>query len=231
MSMAAAWTARTRVAGEDAEASPRRVRAGAARLPRGRAVLGGLLVATSAVLLLVAHDAVTRRDQRHWLVATGDIPVGHRIAAGDLGLAAMDLGSLTSRHAFEDPDRVVGQVARQPIGSGELVQASAIGPTSAPTGTGRRLTLELTPSQALDGALASGDRVDLVGTGDDAGSTKVIAPGATVLHVGSRDDSLGSSDKLRVSLTVADEAAATAVIDGAVHGNVSLIAAAPESGS
>ena len=227
MSTASAWLGRSRNPAPGSEASGRRsVRGGATSLPRGRAVVGGLLVAMSAVALLVAHDAATQQDQRHWLVARSDIQIGHRVTAEDLGLAPMDLGTLASQHAFDDPGRVIGRVARHTIASGELVQASAIGAPGVGSGPGRRLTLELTPAQALDGVLAPGDPVDVVGTGDDAGSTAVIAADATVLEVGHRDESLGSTDRVRISIVVADEKTATAVIDAAAHGNVSLIAAA-----
>jgi len=49
-----------------------------ASLPRGRAVVGGLLIATAAMGVFLAHDAATRTDQRRWVVARSDIAMGQR---------------------------------------------------------------------------------------------------------------------------------------------------------
>ena len=116
---------------------------GRSALPRGRAVLGALLVAVSAVGLLVAHQAATRTDEQLWLVATHDVAFGARITSDDLTLAPMHLYSTTASRAFRDGHGVVGRIARSPIAAGDLVQRGAVQPTETPSGPARRRPLRL----------------------------------------------------------------------------------------
>lgn len=195
-----------------------------AALPRGRAVVGGLLIAASALGVFVAHDAATNTDQHRWLVATSDIAMGDRIEAGDLGLAPMQLAQDTAARAFDDGDDVVGRVASQAIGVGELVQRSAVGRTDAGGGIARRLAIPLPLPRALGGDLRSGDHVDVVAASRDAAA--VIARHAMVAGVASAGSGLGGSDAAMVTLVVDDEATAAQVLAASARDEVALIAAA-----
>jgi hypothetical protein len=224
MTTAIRRAARTTTSGAGREPLP--ALGGRTALPRGRAVLGAVLVAASAVGLLLAHQAATRPHQQLWLVATHDIRFGERISADDLALAPMHLYSATAGRAFHDGDGVVGRIARTPIASGDLIQRGAVAPSVAPTGAARRLALELSPAQALDGALVPGDRVDVLGTADSTEETTPLATGAVVASVSEPDGGLGSTDTVRLTLVVPDATTAQAIVGASLRGDVSLIAAA-----
>lgn len=191
-------------------------------LPRGRAVVGGLLIAATAVGVLLAHDAAVSTDRRQWLVATQPIAVGQRIEPEALGFASMDLPAATSARAFSDGDAVVGKVAAQPIAPGELLQRSAVG-RSRSDGPARRLTLAVTSAQALGGDLRSGDRVDVVAASRD--SAAVIARDAMVRSISAPERGLGGAGKVSLTIVVADEATAADVLAAAARDEVALIAA------
>jgi hypothetical protein len=199
-------------------------------LPRGRAVVGGLLVALAAVGLLLAHQAATRHQVTNWLVARHPIQAGARIRSTDVAFAPMDLYSGTAERAFRSSVGVLGATAKTDMATGELVQRSDVGSRRTATGPARRLTLDLTPAQALDGSVVGGDRVDIVSSGDDPGTTKVIAHRVLVVSVRHPTAGLGSTDAVRLTLVVDNEATAGAVIDGALHGKVTLLTGAGNGG-
>ncbi len=200
-------------------------------LPSGRAVIGALLLTLSGLGLYVANQAATAPPHSTWIVARHRIPNGHRITALDLGLAPMQLIGETEAVSFSDPADVIGHVALSDLGPNELVQHSDIARHRQATGSGRRLTLELTRAQALDGQLATGDRVDIIATSTEPGSTRLIVNGALIAGVNAGStDSVGSSASMRVALVVADEDAAQLIIDASEHGKVTLIVAADDGG-
>jgi Flp pilus assembly protein CpaB len=200
-------------------------------LPRGRAVVGGLLVALAAVGLLLAHQAATRRHATDYLVARHSIPAGSHIRSADLAFAPMDLYAGTAAHAFRTSAAVLGSTATTDIGSGELIQRSAVGSRRAVTsGPARRLTLDLDPARALDGSVVAGDRVDIIGSGDDADTTSVIARRVLVVAIRHPSEGLGSSDTTRLTLVVASEGVARDVIDASLHGKIALVTGAGHGG-
>lgn len=192
-------------------------------LPRGRAVLGALLVTCSIVGLITTHRAATAPQLEGWLVATSDIPAGTRIEAADLGLTQLDLGDVVSRGAFRDPDAVIGRVALGSIRKGEILQRGTVGEPQVQAGSARRVTVSLPRARALDGALAPGARVDVLATTGEPDTTTVITREALVVSTGGGSDGLGSTGEVTVSLVVADETAATAIVDASVHGTLTLI--------
>jgi len=199
-------------------------------LPRGRAVVGGLLVAMAAVGLLLAHQAATRHHVTSWLIARRPIPAGTHIRDSDVSFAPMELYSGTAQRAFRSPTGLIGATARTDIAAGELLQRSDLGSRRSASGPLRRLTLDLTPAQALDGSISGGDRVDIVSSGDDAGTTSVIAHRVLVEAVRHPSGGLGSSDSVRLTLVVANEKTAQSVIDGALHGKITLLTGAGHGG-
>ena len=80
-------------------------------------------------------------------------------------------------------------------------------------GANRQVTLALPTGRALGGEVADGQVVDLLATGDLAGSTTVIARRALVTGVdASGAESIGSTDEVRLTLVLPDEEAALAVV-------------------
>ena len=230
MVMAGANTVRGRVA-DGSERTPTAspaMRAITTRrsLPSGRAVVGALLVTISALGLYAANRAAAEPPETTWLVARRDIPSGHRITAADLGRARMQLIGETEAVSFSDPGDVIGHLSISPVAKDELLQRSDIATHRAATGSARRLTLDLTAAQALDGQIAPGDLVDIAATGADPGSTQLIVRSALISSVDSGDGgSVGARGGIRVSLVVVDADAAQLVIDAAEHGKVTLIVA------
>jgi hypothetical protein len=198
-------------------------------LPSGRAIAGGLLVALSGLGLYSAHETAAAPPATRYVIAVREIRAGDRVTGADVAFAPLDLVDELSRSAVGDPDAVIGRVALAPIAAFSLLHRDQVG--AAPPredGPSRRVTLELEASRALDGQVRSGDVVDVVATGTEAGSTQVIIDGALVETVGRSDEArIGSDGRVRLTVVVADEEAATALIDAAEHRKVTLVMASP----
>lgn len=197
------------------------------RLPTGRAVLGGLLVALSGLGILAAHRAVTIPDETNWLVLRRPVAPGSRLVADDLALAPMTLATGTRRRAIADPGDAIGRVALVPLAPGDLLLRSATADAVDPTdATARRVGLALAPADALGGDLAVGDRVDVVAVPAADGSAEVIVHGALVTHLDGGDgEAVGGIDAVGLILDVPDEQAAQRVIEAHARDGVTLIAA------
>jgi flagella basal body P-ring formation protein FlgA len=89
-------------------------------------VVGGLLVALSAVGIFAGYLGATGDDRRPYVVATSDLAVGHRITAADLAVVRIDLPPALHRVAHDRPGPLVGAVVLGPVGRGELLQNSDI---------------------------------------------------------------------------------------------------------
>jgi hypothetical protein len=151
-----------------------------AGLPGGRAVLGALLMAASALGVYLAHLEATRRPSVDYIVAARDLDAGQVLARGDLQVVSADLPAGTAERAFVRVDDLVGAVVLAPLGSGDLIQASAVtSPGGAPTS--HEVALVLPRAQVAVARLQRGDRVDLYATAD--GSTEAVVAGAVVVSV------------------------------------------------
>ncbi|HUS60600.1 MAG TPA: RcpC/CpaB family pilus assembly protein [Acidimicrobiales bacterium] len=201
-------------------------------IPGGRAAVGGLMVTLSVLGTYSAHRAATAPPTTRYLVAAHDLAPGHVIVAADLRFVALDLpGALGRSAAFTDPSRVIGSATIGPVGAGELVQASAL--TSADELTGHRLSFPLEAAFALDGTLRPGDRVDVIATfgqGFDS-VTQVIAHQAMVVDTSGNDAVLGRSEQRVVTLDLSTRREAVTLAHAIRVGKVSLMRAAPTSGS
>lgn len=211
---------------------PRRRTLRRGSLPGGRALLGGLLVALSAVGLVATQRGSDEPAGTKVLIARRPIAAGATIASADLGWVEMSLYDGTARHAFESPDKVVGRAAAVPIAADELISSSMLAPASR--ATGRRVSIEVSSAAALGGSLVAGDRVDVVASGDTAATTAVIARDAVIASTpgDESEKGIGAQDRVGITLIVADEATAVAVLDAAASSQVALIGAAvaPELG-
>ena len=198
-------------------------------LPSGRAIAGGLLVALSGLGLVTAQRSANDDPGTRYVVATADIVAGERITAHQLGVAPLDLVDELRAGAVLNPDQVVGRIALTSIRRHTLVDRRDVG--DAPPredGPERRVTIEVEPARARDGALRSGDVVDVVATGSEPGTTQVIIDGALVERVGDGGgEGIGRTDRVLLTLIVADELAATTLIDAAAHHEVTLMTSSP----
>jgi Flp pilus assembly protein CpaB len=196
-------------------------------LPGGRAMVGGFLVALAAVATFAAYLGATTGHAVRYVVARQSLRVGQRLEASDLATEPMSLpGSVGNGLAFRDPASLIGAVVVGPVRAGELVEAGDV--SFGQHGLAeRQLSFSVSLSHALDGALQTGDRVDVLatyGTGTDS-STQMVASGVEVVAV-TEPSSLTAADgepALVVTLSVPSAAEAVALAQAANAGQVTLV--------
>lgn len=165
-------------------------------------MVGGLLMAASAVGTFVAWHRVTAPPQTAYVVAAHPIPPGHVLLPNDLRLVPMNLPQDVAEGAFTDVAAVADRIAVGPVSEGELVQEAALsdGTRGDPL---VELSFALPRDRAVDGRLRGGDRVDVFVTEDDrtslvlesvlvvaateTGHTSVVANGDVMVTVGLDD--------------------------------------------
>jgi Flp pilus assembly protein CpaB len=140
------------------------------RLPGGRAVVGGLLVATAAVGTFAAWSSAASGPTSAYVTVARDVRPGDELRAGDLRLVPLDLPDAQRSGAFTAAGVLDGAVALAPLAAGELVQASAVARPAGGPGTAQ-ISFAVAPSDALGGRVKPGEPVDLLavyGTGQSA---------------------------------------------------------------
>ena len=199
-------------------------------LPTGRAVVGGVLIASAAVGVLLAHRAADAPPEHRYVVATVDLPVGATIEASDLGTVAADLPADLSVVVDAQAQDLVGSVTRLPLRAMDLVRPTdVVDPGRFDTPDAVEVALDLAPAPALFGTLRAGDRVHVLSTDPDGGGTRTVAHSALVAQVGSDDSAgaIGSSGQVRVRLSLPDAATAQSVVDAAVRSELTLVLPSP----
>jgi Flp pilus assembly protein CpaB len=204
------------------EPAPRRRIERPHRLPGGRAVVGGLLVALAGVGTLVAWQQASGTPDARYAVATRALRPGEALAAGDVRLVPVDLPRGVAGGAFRDADAVAGRVALGPIDEGELVQAGALSEPGSGVPTAE-VSFALARDRALDGRLASGDLVDVFVT-VDAG-TSLVAERVQVVTVTDGGASFATGAELTVTLALTDPAVRDDLIQAVRAGEVTLVRA------
>lgn len=206
----------------DDDPAPRRVerRVG---LPSGRAVVGGLLMASAAVGTFLAYADATADDRIEVLVAARDLRPGQVIRPSDVELVPVELPPEV-RGLFGAVDAAVGRQVVSPVDTGEFLQASA---TVVPTDGEESLEVALSvPAGRAVGGLRAGERVDVFSTwGSDV--TELVAVDARVLEVrgGGSSGGLGGSDAVTVRLAVADFAQVEALVHAQAAGDITMVRA------
>lgn len=195
-------------------------------LPGGRAVVGGLLVAASAVGVFSAYGASTAAPSDRYVVLARDLVPGELIEPDALAMVAIDLPADQRRVSFTDPGILAGTVALAAMKRGQLVQSSDVTQIDG-HGDRAELSVSVEPGNAMNGDhryLRGGERVDVVVTFESAGSTttRTVARDAVVVEVLSGDDRLGSVGRLTVVLSL-PPADVEAVAGAAASGTVTLV--------
>jgi Flp pilus assembly protein CpaB len=175
-------------------------------------VVGGLLVALTAVGTWWAAADAGRQAPPRYVVAAAALGPGDRLAAGDVRLAPADHPPALEAHAFTSPDDVVGSVLLGPADPGELLQTGTV--AAAPGAVGaRELSFAVDRDRAVAGRLRAGDRIDVLATyGDGATSETVqVLSGVTVRRIDgsggtTSGDALGAAAGQTVTVDVRDPA-------------------------
>lgn len=192
--------------GSGAGPAPREVRP-PRRLPGGRAVVGGFLVAASAVGVFAAYTSAVSTPDDSYAVAGVDVQAGDRLSAAELLLVPIELPDDQRRLAFADLGLLDGATALAPLTAGQLVQASDVAkPVGAPERA--QISVSLDPGNALGGdpaLLGEGERVAVIVTYTQAGSpeTTTVSDDAVVVRVIDGRDRVGGGAGLTVVLAVA----------------------------
>ena len=173
---------------------------------------------TAAVGLYTASATAADRPMTGYLVATRDLPPGHRLSSGDLRRQPLDLSDSLAGRVFTDAHPLQGATTLGPIAAGELVQAGSL--VRSRGGSGRELSIPVDPARAVAGTLRPGERVDLVatfGSGSSA-TTETVLRHALVIDSQRGGSNLSSSGAMVLTLAVDDDeqqlAVARALNDG-----------------
>lgn len=171
------------------------------------------------------------------MVATADLPAGHRLVADDLRIVAMDPAAAAS-NAAADPDSFIGKNLAVPIAEGEAVTAPRIigaagGARAGMLATSIRLadpasTDMLTTGSLIDVLAASGGIDDGLGPAP-AEAARIVASGIRILGI-PRTTSTGSgllggstsSTSTGLVLVEVDRATARALAGAAASARLSV---------
>lgn len=102
------------------------------------------------------------------VVATTDIPLSTRIKAEQVTTKEVDLGAI-SVGAFRDPSQVIGQVARETVGSGAQITSATVGASQSgqitniqcPTNQ-RCIAVQVDQLTGVGTVIKTGDYVDMI---------------------------------------------------------------------
>lgn len=194
-------------------------------LPGGRAVVGGLLVAASAVGVFAAHGAADVGPRHAYVVLARDVAAGELLRARDLDLVPIDLPAAQRANSFSDPGVLVGTVVVSGMKRGQLVQSSDV-TTVVGAGDRAQISVAVDGGAAMNGDrrfLRSGERVSIIVTFDRGGEvrTETVAADAIVVDVLVPDRGLGAAGALTVVLAVPPEEL-EAVAGAAAAGTITL---------
>ena len=181
-------------------------------LPSGRAVVGGFLVALSALGIFAAYARATAGPTTSYVVARNDVPIGTKLTEDDLTLLPMDLPDVVAGAAvFDAEGPLVGATTVGPIRRGELVQAGDV--VRKRSGAEElEMSFAIDSARALAGTLRPGERVDVLATFGAGGETYTVTVvrQARVLERTTDGNALahGSSEVISLALQSSDEALA-----------------------
>jgi Flp pilus assembly protein CpaB len=176
-------------------------------------VVGGFLVALAAVGTFAAYVSANMSHAVRYVVASQTLRVGQRLDASDLGTEPMRLpASVANGLAFRTPAALVGAVVVGPVRAGELIEVGDV--SFGEHGlANRQLSFSVSLSHAVDGALQSGDRVDVLatfGTGTDS-STQMVASSVEVVSVSEPSSASSANGEPAVVVTLSVPTASEAV--------------------
>jgi Flp pilus assembly protein CpaB len=201
------------------------------RLPNGRTLAGGFLVAAAAVIVFGAWLQAGGNHGRSWVVARRPLAAGWTLQPGDLTTSTMRLPASTGARAFGNPASLVGRTLAAPVAAGELVQSGDVVPTGVVPAV-RPVTVTVDAPDAT--TLSTGELVDVLVTNGTSPSaaTEAVVYGARVLDVSRPGSSLeAASSGPVVTLGVQSFPEVQAVVHASRTGTVSVVAGEAGDGS
>ena len=202
-------------------------------LPGGRAVVGGLLVAASAVGLFSLSTKAQSGPNQSYVVVRHEVAPGARLSETDLTRLPLDLPPELERHAFKETRTLIGATVIAPLAPGDLVQASAV--VAKPSEPGSREVTFGVARETLAANLKHGERIDVVatyGAGADAYSAVVLRQ-ALVVGLDRGRERVGSGDDAAVTVAVEDPDDAVALAHAVQLAKLTILratGAAPPAG-
>jgi Flp pilus assembly protein CpaB len=196
-------------------------------VPRGRAVVGGFLVAAAAVLTFAAYTSATARPRQMYVIAARSIAPGARLTPADLALVALDLPDSGVRsQVFNAIAPLIGASVLAPMAPGALIEASAVVGRAGAPGT-REVSIELDRSRAVAGTLKPGEYVDILGTfGTGAGAyTSVLVSHVEVITISNVSGALGDTRTQLITFAAATETDAEAIAHANIAAQATLVRA------
>ncbi len=187
-------------------------------LATNRAIVGGLLIALSALGTFALASGVGGDDRSPFVVASRDLPPGTKIKAGDLTTVRLPLAGTVAAAAFSEPGKIVGATSLGPIRAGELVQGGAV-VFKASGAAQPEMSFALPAARAVGGDLRSGETVDVLVTkkNSEVDIATVAVTDARVIKVQGGNNGLGRNGEvtITVALNSREEAAVlAAALDG-----------------
>lgn len=224
--------------------------AGVIRARRGsggqRALIGGLLVATAAVVVFAAVLSAAGSHETSYVVAARPLAAGSIIGPGDVATSRFGLPAAAATASFRQPDQIIGRSVAVAVQPGQLIESTMLGDTSLT----RLRPVSIPVDTAALAALVAGDPVDVLSvpaasaassasSGSSSAATQgpgviVVMRGATLLSVGQVGSGLLSGSgggTVVVTLGVADLQEAEQLVAAAHAGTVELVRAEPTDGT
>ena len=169
-------------------------------------MVGGLLVAASAVGLFAAYGAADDEPGTSYVVVVNDVQPGETLEPGDLAVVPIELPAAQRSVSFTDPRRLIGTVALARMKQGQLVQSSDVAEFEG-AGDLAQISVAVEPGNAMNGDgryLRGGERVAVIATFTDGGSpvTRTLTQQALVVEVLQGRDGLGTNGLITVVLAV-----------------------------
>ena len=187
-------------------------------------MLGGLLVAASAVGLYAAYARAAGGPHHAYVVLAQQVPVGNELRASDLRLVPMDLPPAVQRRVFDRRTELGGATLIGPVGAGELVQEASVVRTNGLPG-GQELTIPVERSRMLPG-LKPGERVDVLvtyGSGTDAFTFAAARQALVVVVERSRSSFGDSGSSALLTIALDGPAESIAVAHASRAGQLTLV--------
>jgi Flp pilus assembly protein CpaB len=185
------------------------------RLSLGHVVtlLAGLLATVLVYSVLRERDATFRAAAASAEIRAGTTVERTALRAVDVGVPENVRGRLIDPSAL---GRFRGWIATRTLQPGELLSRGDLRPPAAPSAL-RAMSIPVEAAHAVGGALAAGDRLDVIEV-DEGGQARYVVSGVEVLAVNRPDSGVIGAAGSSSSLTVAVDARQALRLAAAIRG-------------